>query len=266
MKTALLRLSSISLVFFAAATADADIIRLDARPSWSQYPVVGDTVSVDIYLDCECAGSAQDDPSDYVFVQFSVLFDDQVYSYLPSASLPHTLPLELTGAPDPGHFVFGPFPPAAGTLIISNSDYYSSWPNPYYGGGLAIGGGPHPLKVGTSNQVLIQYLTRNFVGWIANQAGGERLLGTLVFRLQALGSPALIGARMSPDDMIYIYPEGAITTANGGVTVSGDFTIPAPEPARGTLLAAGIASLGLLARARRSGRMRRVCSRGREQP
>jgi hypothetical protein len=263
MKTAKFWLSSIASILLVATTADANIIRLDARPSWGQYPIVGDTVSVDVYLDCECAGPP-DDLSGYVAVQFHVLFDDQVYSYVPSLSLPNTLPHQLTGTEDPGVAAFyASFPPPLGSgnraLVVTGS----TWGTPYGGShlvpyyGYAASGGPHPIKPGTTNQVLIQYLSLSFAYFAGASGGGEWPLGTLVFRIQTLGSPALIGARMAPEDALVTMPLGdVLTTANGGVTTSGDFTIPAPEPARGTLLALGIATLPLLAWLRKPRRMR----------
>jgi hypothetical protein len=239
-------LLSLTALLVTAAAANADIIRLDTAYDGSPL-ALNDTFSVDVYLDCECAGAGSGDPSDYLIVQFDLTFDDPVLSYAIASSSPTGAPPVNGGTSEPGVEVFGNQGKAGGLIILGgtpSSAYYSA------------SGGPHQSDSSSPDDtVLLLYTSKQLGNGIGSSAGGEWFLGNLVFQVDATGSSTTISLREAIGEAFVIaFEDGSLFDLND-ITLQGDninvLTVPEPTLAGGSI-AVLLALYGVHARRRRS--------------
>jgi hypothetical protein len=244
MRISMINFLTVIALFFSASIASADILRLDTTfASSSDFLGLSETINVDVYLDCECAGGGGGEPSDYVIIQFSVLFDPTVLSYNPGASLPNN----PTGNPqpgtnDPGIVIFGKQGKAAGAVILGGSaadTYYTAK------------GGPHQELGGPgSGRVLIFYTSKKLLTGEGTILGGEFYLGTLNFHRNG-GAPSPIEAAYLPDDLIELSNSVQLVSGAGQRDIKtgpGIVIHTIPEPTTALLLGLGLLGLGVVVR------------------
>lgn len=234
-------LLSLAALLVVATSANAEIIRLDTTYAGTALNV-SDTVNIDVYLDCECAGGAGD-PSDYLGIQFNLEFDDAVLSYDSASSTPNSAPVN-GGTSELGVEIFGNQGKAAGMLInggVASTPYYSA------------GGGPHqPDAQAPDSTVLFLYISKQIATQLGPNVGGEWLMGNIVLQVDATGTSSNVTIGTPVGETFLFAFEDTSTLDLAGTTVQGEFTVlTVPEPTiAGGSLAVLLTLYGLHARRR----------------
>ena len=195
-----------------ASSASALAVSLGGLPTSS---VPGGSVSVTVTIDTEATAGI-------VLLSVGVLFDDTKLSYDKPAS--SATSYALYGGRGGGGF-----------LTASSTC-----------GGYPTDGTACSFRVGTTNQVNIDYVSADLTNGTANT--GSFLAATLVFNVLpgASGDAAIDLSISSPGNTVTLGSGPGTATLSG----SGVVSLPIPEPTTALLLGLGLAGLGVAGRQR----------------
>jgi len=210
-----------ALLAFSASSASALAISLGGA---SGSTVNGAQVSVTVSIDTEGT-------TGIVTLSVGVLFDDAQLTYNQGASSTTSYTLYNT-VTNPKTGVVGP-----GTYLDAASSC---------GGAYPTGGAGCALRVGTTNQVNVDFISTGFPT-TGTTGGTTDLMATLVFDvIGTSGSAAISLSLTSPGNVIGDANGGAIAATTSG---SGSVSI-VPEPTTALLVGLGLAGLGIAGRRR----------------
>ena len=198
-----------ALFFFSASTASALAVSLGGLDATA---APGGTVSVTVTIDSEAT-------TGIVLLSVGVLFDDTKLSYDKPAS--SATSYALYGGRGGGGF-----------LTASSTC-----------GGYPTDGTACSLRVGTTNQVNIDYVSADLTNGTVNT--GSFLAATLVFNVIGSSGTAAVSITTSS-------PGNTVTLAGGPgtATLSGSGIVTIPEPTTALLIGLGLAGLGVAGRQR----------------
>jgi hypothetical protein len=199
-----------ALFFFSASTASALAVSLGGLDATA---APGGTVSVTVTIDSEAT-------TGIVLLSVGVLFDDTKLSYDKPAS--SATSYALYGGRGGGGFL------AASSTC----------------GGYPTDGTACSLRVGTTNQVNIDYVSADLTNGTVNT--GSFLAATLVFNVLpgASGDAAVSITTSSPGNTV------TLAGGAGTATLSGSGIVTIPEPTTALLIGLGLAGLGVAGRRR----------------
>ena len=198
-----------ALFFFSASTASALAVSLGGLDATA---APGGTVSVTVTIDTEAT-------TGIVLLSVGVLFDDTKLSYDKPAS--SATSYALYGGRGGGGFLS-----ASSTC-----------------GGYPTDGTACSLRVGTTNQVNVDYVSADLSNGTANT--GSFLAATLVFNvIGSSGTAAISLTTSSPGNTV------TLGSGPGTATLSGSGIVTIPEPTTALLIGLGLAGLGVAGRRR----------------
>jgi len=199
-----------ALFFFSASTASALAVSLGGLDATA---APGGTVSVTVTIDTEAT-------TGIVLLSVGVLFDDTKLSYDKPAS--SATSYALYGGRGGGGFL------AASSTC----------------GGYPTDGTACSLRVGTTNQVNVDYVSADLSNGTANT--GSFLAATLVFNVLpgVFGDAAISLSLSSPGNTV------TLGSGPGTATLSGSGIVTIPEPTTALLIGLGLAGLGVAGRRR----------------
>jgi len=198
-----------ALFFFSASTASALAVSLGGLDATA---APGGTVSVTVTIDTEAT-------TGIVLLSVGVLFDDTKLSYDKPAS--SATSYALYGGRGGGGFL------AASSTC----------------GGYPTDGTACSLRVGTTNQVNVDYVSADLSNGTANT--GSFLAATLVFNvIGSSGTAAISLTTSSPGNTV------TLGSGPGTATLSGSGIVTIPEPTTALLIGLGLAGLGVAGRRR----------------
>jgi hypothetical protein len=206
-----------ALFFFSASSASALAISLGGLDATA---APGGTVSVTVTIDTEAL-------TGITLLSVGVLFDDTKLSFNQAASANVT-----------SYALFG----ARGVGFLQASDLCGGYPAP---GGVLANDGACQLRVNTTNQVNIDYVSASLGGGTATT--GSWLATTLVFNVlpATSGTAAISLTTSSPGNTIAL-----AGGAQGTATLTGAGVVNVPEPTTALLIGLGLAGLGIAGRRR----------------
>lgn len=199
-----------ALFFFSASSASALAISLGGLDATA---APGGTVSVTVTIDTETL-------TGITLLSVGVLFDDAKLTY--NKGLSSATSYNLYGGRGGGGFL------AASSTC----------------GGYPTDGTACSLRVGTTNQVNIDYVSADLTNGTANT--GSFLAATLVFNVIGTSGTAAISLSTSSPGNTIALGGGAQGTA----TLSGAGVVNIPEPTTALLIGLGLAGLGVAGRRR----------------